>query len=167
MPQNFHDGDDHDLWHAPPTSATDQASSTLTRQKAGGAEAPVAAASIDICVLCVVVSPGVPFCASVYKVPFQDARHNEGIWLGYSWRRYVRWLERCSRNLSRPVSNLPSITHISFYNASDVSCRSVIYHFINRWKKGAKKRHLVNFSHLRLHNTECFVFMLGVHGNKM
>ena len=56
--QNFHDGDDHGLRHAPPTATTVDASSTLPRQKAGGVRAPVAAASIDLCVVCAVVAPG-------------------------------------------------------------------------------------------------------------
>ena len=51
LPNNFHDGGDHGLRHAPTTAATSHASSTLPQQKTGGASAPVAAASIYLCVL--------------------------------------------------------------------------------------------------------------------
>ena len=67
LPQNFHDGDDPGLRHAPPTATTVHASSTLPQQKAGGTRAPVAAASIDLCVVCAVVAPG-HVCTAVVHV---------------------------------------------------------------------------------------------------
>ena len=52
LPQNLDDGDDHGLWHAP-TVATSHVSDTLPQQqRAGGTRAALAAASIDLSVLC-------------------------------------------------------------------------------------------------------------------
>ena len=80
LPQNFHDGDDHGLRHAPPTATTVDASSTLPQQKAGGARAPVAAASIDLCMVCAVVAPG-HVCTSARTEMRLDSSWLARIWV--------------------------------------------------------------------------------------
>ena len=76
----LHDGDDHGLRHAPPTATTVDASSTLPQQKAGGARAPVAAASIDLCVVCAVVAPG-HVCTSARAEMRLDSSWLARIWV--------------------------------------------------------------------------------------